>query len=270
MVLPTPPPFFNPIPNNPFYSPETTYLQGAYYPAILGTGISINYATGTLTATGSGGTITSIIAGTGLTGGTITTSGTIALANTAVTPDTYVSPIITVDAQGRITAASNPGWVSAGTLQAVGLTATGGVNPVPGPVTRNAVYYRQVAQKIYEVVYVLTCNGPWANAGSGDYLFTLPNGLTFDTTLPWQAQYSAVVAGSHENRWYFLPGASSMQVGTNGSASVFGQGVAVYSATQFRLFASEPANSNPAPVTSSYWGGLSTTNFTIGFQFTTP
>ena len=89
-------------------------------------------------APGGAGTVTNVVAGSGLSGGAITASGTIAFADTAVAAGTYgdsthVTQAV-VDAQGRITSAANvaiggldASALSSGTIAAARLPASAGV-----------------------------------------------------------------------------------------------------------------------------------------------
>ena len=82
----------------------------------------------------SGGSVTLINTGVGLTGGPITSIGTISLANTSVIPGIYTIPTIVVNAQGQITAASNGSAVNS-ISTTDGILVDGGTGPAFGAVT---------------------------------------------------------------------------------------------------------------------------------------
>jgi trimeric autotransporter adhesin len=86
---------------------------------------------------GGNGTVTQVSTGTGLTGGPITTSGTVSLANTAVAAGSYgnatLIPQIVIDAQGRITSATNVSVQSGGTGTVTQVNT--GTGLTGGPVT---------------------------------------------------------------------------------------------------------------------------------------
>jgi len=166
---------------------------------------------------------------------------------------------------GYLTSASGavPAWTSAG---AITLTATT-TNPTKGTTTSDNISYRQLGAKQWEVVmtYIQTAFTGGAN-GSGDYLITLPNGLSFDTTLPSQPLYTGSVGtNTYALMTYIIPSGSGLINNGGLGGQVY---PIVYSATKFRILTTTWAGSIQCWGNGYYSIGGDAPKVQLTFRFT--
>lgn len=162
---------------------------------------------------------------------------------------------------------TEPNWTSAGTIQNVGWSATT-TPPTIGTTAVNDYSYKQIGAKTWkcQLTYSAGSNSTGANNGAGDYLFSLPNGLQFNTSIPGQNIISDNLGASS---WTW-PGVWLSS--SSGSITNISQGgllyVVPYSSTQFRLIHVGIAGVGYViPYQSGYYGVGSNISWRVTFTF---
>lgn len=159
--------------------------------------------------------------------------GGIYQANASIAPNTAFATGTTGATWRPLSGGSTgsvPNWALAGPL-VIGATTTAPTKPTT--VTRDAVYYRQLGPKTWQVEGVFAYSAvAGATQGVGDYLITLPNGLAFDQTILTQAFNTA----AHSTMTYgaSLPG-SLVRYSTENYAANSISGILPYDKNRFRV-----------------------------------
>lgn len=182
-----------------------------------------------------------------------------ALANTTGTFAGDLTVTGNVTATGSILAV--PAWTSAGAITLTAITT----NPTKGTTTSDNISYRQLGAKQWEVVITYFQSVGNGGGGSGDYLITLPNGLSFDTTLPSQPLYTGNAgASTFAHLAYIIPTGN----GTITNNVVGGHTYPmVYSATKFRIL-TITYGSGIQPWSSGFYSTGDIPKIQLSFRFT--
>jgi parallel beta-helix repeat protein len=196
------------------------------------------------------GTVKQVNTGTGLTGGPITSTGTVSLANTAVTAGSYTFASITVDAQGRITAASS-GSPPPGTVTQIntGAGLTGG--PITSTGTLSIANDSIVNAMVNTNAGIASTKLAFQAAGTGGTSRTV-----FSKLSDWISvkDYGAVGDGTTDDTTSVQNAINAAASGTGGTV-IFPNGT--YSCTQLSL---------PSNVTLFGTGGIIATRGSLGYQ----
>lgn len=160
---------------------------------------------------------------------TLTTSTVDTRINISSIPDFNVFGV-----QGPIVVGAQTDWVDAGTV-GIGATTTA---PTKGSVqSEDKVRWRRVGDSAHIRMTFRQTNATGSNAGSGDYLFQMPAGLTID--LDKVASYSTVEGWNSSYNNAFSVGNSHWGNGTNEADGI----VVVYDSTNVRIFGIDTTSS---------------------------
>lgn len=140
---------------------------------------------------------------------------------------------------------SDTGWVDSAD---VGITATT-TNPTKGVRTVDKLWWKRQGKTAFFRLEYLQSSAVGAAAGSGDYLFATPTGITIDTT---EARTFTTIGGGVSNPSEL--GHATISVSTD-----FGQGpVALYDSTHVRFITTTTGASTLAPVGAARYQTTST------------
>lgn len=159
-----------------------------------------------------------------------------------------------------------PAWISNGPITFGATTSA----PNTGLTSANNMSFRQLGLREYEVVMSFKTTGSFGTAGTGDYLFTLPSGLSFDQTLPWQTTYTSNIGNcSPEFYRYAIPMSFGyVSSSSNPSRPSVISFIVPYSATQFRIIICDRSSDCTAPWCANWYGLQNDFGGNWSFRFT--
>ena len=212
-------------------------------------------------ASATSGTVTSITAGDGLTGGTITGTGTLALP-TLMTPGSFSRASITVDAQGRITAAGNGASLNlasetSGTLP----LGSGGTGTSTGSITGNGALTFTAGGSNQGVTLTPSGTGATVLNGQVGLGITTPNTSALLDLTSTAKGFLAPRMTAAQRTAIATPATGLLVYQTDGSAGFYSYTGAAWSGPLSTAAGTVTAVTASSPLVSS---GGSTPNLTLG------